>query len=104
MIKQFQYLYFNSRYYDTDKDSGYNAPDFLKIAQAYGIKSVRITEKTPAWRRKIREILMKEKDQPLLVDIDFNYQTFIYPKLEYDKPIHKIDPQLRGKEKDLAER
>jgi acetolactate synthase-1/2/3 large subunit len=93
MIKQFQYLYFDSRYYGTDKQSGYQAPDFEKIAQAYNINSIKIERENPDWRAIIRQILEKEKP-PILVNIELNEQTFIYPKLEYTKPISLIDPPL----------
>jgi len=39
MIKQFQNLYFNGHYCDTDEYCGYHSINFAQIAEAYGIKS-----------------------------------------------------------------
>jgi len=35
------------------------------------------------------------------VQIDLDYQTYIYPKLEYNKPIDKLDPQITKKEEKI---
>ena len=42
MTRQFQETYFNGRYQSTIW--GYSAPDFTKIAIAYGTKAITITE------------------------------------------------------------
>jgi len=97
MIKQFQKLYFNSNYFGTDEKSGYNPCNFTEIAKAYGIEAIKIHQNENAIL-EISKILQKAKI-PLLVEILMNYQSYVYPKLEYNKPIDEIDPPLDDEEK-----
>lgn len=98
MIKQFQHLYFNDHYCDTDEHCGYHSINFAQVAKAYGIKSLNINKDMPDWKEKIQRILNSSIQIPLLVQIDLDYQTYIYPKLQYDKPIDKLAPQITKKE------
>lgn len=99
MIRQFQDLYFESRYCDTDECSGYYSADFIEIARAYGINGLRIDRKLADWRKRIRKAFGTDTKLPLLVQVDFDYPTYIYPKLEYDKPVDEPDPKLSKEEK-----
>jgi acetolactate synthase-1/2/3 large subunit len=98
MIKQFQSLYFGSQYCATDETCGYYPINFIKVAKAYGINAIRVTNRMRQWREKIQSALSSSTNTPLLVQIDLDYQTYIYPKLEFDKPIDKTDPQLSAEE------
>ena len=98
MIKQFQHLYFNDHYCDTDEHCGYHSINFVQVAKAYGMSSLNINKNMVDWREKIQSILNSPIKLPLLVQIDMDYQTYIYPKLEYNKPIDKPDPQITKKE------
>jgi len=101
MLKQFQDLYFGSRYCDTDESSGYYSPNFIEIARAYGIKALRIDRMTSGWKETIGKVLRGNK-LPMLIQIDFDYSTHIYPKLEYDKPLDQPDPKLtKGEEEKI---
>jgi len=97
MIKQFQKLYFNSNYFATDEKSGYNSCNFTEIAKAYGIDAIQIQQNENAIL-EVSRILQKQK-KPLLVELVMNYQTYVYPKLEYNKPVDQIDPLLNDEEK-----
>lgn len=97
MIKQFQELYFDSRFVGTDDSSGYHSPDFVSIAKAYGINSFRISKNSGTWKKDIRDIL-ENLQGPVLCDIDLDYQTYIYPKLEFDKTIDSPLPELSEQE------
>jgi acetolactate synthase-1/2/3 large subunit len=97
MIKQFQDLYFDSHYCDTDERSGYYTPNFASIAQAYGIEAWKINKSMAHWRQKIRKIFNYTK-LPLLVHVEMDYPTYVYPKLEFDKPIDKPNPKLKPNE------
>ncbi len=99
MIKQFQKLYFNSNYFATDEKSGYNSCNFTGIAKAYGIGAIQIHQNENAIL-EVSEILQKPK-MPLLVEFVMNYQSYCYPKLEYNKPINEIDPPLDDEEKNF---
>jgi acetolactate synthase-1/2/3 large subunit len=99
MIKQFQKLYFNSNYFATDEKSGYNSCNFTEIAKAYGIEAIQIHQNENAIL-EVSKILQKPK-MPLLVEFVMNYQSYVYPKLEYNKPIDEIDPPLDDEEKNF---
>jgi acetolactate synthase-1/2/3 large subunit len=99
MIKQFQKLYFNSNYFATDEKSGYNSCNFTGIAKAYGIGAIQIHQNENAIL-EVSKILQKPK-MPLLVEFVMNYQSYVYPKLEYNKPIDEIDPPLDDEEKNF---
>ena len=99
MIKQFQKLYFNSNYFATDEKSGYNSCNFTEIAKAYGIEAIQIHQNENAIL-EVSKILQKPK-MPLLVEFVINYQSYVYPKLEYNKPIDEIDPSLDDEEKNF---
>ncbi len=38
---------------------------------------------------------------PILIEFVMNYQSYVYPKLEYDKPIDETDPPLTDDEKNF---
>jgi acetolactate synthase-1/2/3 large subunit len=98
MIKQFQDLYFDSHYCDTDEHSGYHSSDFVAIAKAYGIEALKINKSMVHWRQKLRNIFSKNAKLPLLVQVEMDYPTYVYPKLEFDKSIDKPNPKLKSHE------
>lgn len=85
MIRHFQEMYFDSRYNATIK--GYSAPDFNKLAQAYGITSAKVTE-----FETLVEILSHE--QACIADIQLPQYTYVYPKLSVNYPIEEQEPLL----------
>ena len=99
MIKQFQKLYFNSNYFAADEKSGYNSCSFTEIAKAYGIETIQIHQNENAVS-EVSKILQKPR-MPLLVEFVMDYQSYVYPKLEYDKPIDEIDPLLDDEEENF---
>ncbi|PNR88781.1 thiamine pyrophosphate protein central region [Petrotoga sp. 9T1HF07.CasAA.8.2] len=98
MIKQFQELYLDSRFVGTDSSGNYYHPDFVEIAKAYGIKAFKISANSKTWRRDVTNILDNSYG-PVLVDVDLDYQTYIYPKLEFDNVIDSPLPDLSDLEK-----
>ena len=93
MIKQFQELYFEKRYSATDEKSGYYSCDFKKLAEAYGLKSYKI-DKNSKNIDKILQSIFEIVNEPILLEVDIDYDTYIYPKLEFNKTIDKISPEL----------
>lgn len=96
MIKQFQDSYFESRYQSTVW--GYSAPDFEKVALAYGIQSKTIsksneTEKGLAW-------LFSEdlRNSPGLLQVMIDPGTNIYPKIAFGRPLHQMEPTYKPEE------
>lgn len=88
MIRHFQEMYFDSRYYYTVENQGYDAPDFVKIAEAYGILSRRV--------RGDDDITFADFNMngPELFEIVLEGDTYVYPKLEFGKPNQDQEPLL----------
>lgn len=77
MIRAFQEIYFDD-YYLTTENSGYENPDFAKIAEAYGMGYFFINGKdNKALNAALNNI------GPTFIEIYMNYPTYIYPKLKF---------------------
>ena len=85
IIKQFQDSYFEGRHFATG--IGYSVPDFAKIANAYGIKYIKIEEMESL---KIFEIPLG----PIIIDLHFSENSLITPKTEMDRFIHDQFPYI----------
>ncbi|EHQ27732.1 thiamine pyrophosphate-binding protein [Mucilaginibacter paludis] len=90
MIRQFQDSYFESRYQSTYW--GYSAPDFEKIAIAYGINAKTIdhpeeVENAVAWLWE-----GENENRPLVLQVMIDPQTNTYPKIAFGKPITEMEP------------
>jgi len=92
MIRHFQEMYFEGVYAGTV--NGYDAPDFCKIGEAYGIKTVRITHTNEI---KLLESKLTN-DEPLIVDVQLERTTYVIPKLGVNKPIEDQEPLLDREE------
>lgn len=90
MIRHFQEMYFSSNFAQTVENKGYSAPDFVSIAKAYKIKAMYI--KSIDEINNISELLAN--DEPCLFDVQVGNTTFVYPKLEFTKPIYDQEPPL----------
>ena len=88
MIRQFQDSYFEGRYQSTFW--GYSAPDFIKIAEAYGIPAYTVTDaagmdEAAAW-------LWQNPNEPALLQVMVDSHTNCYPKLAFGRPITEMEP------------
>jgi acetolactate synthase-1/2/3 large subunit len=88
MVRQFQESYFESRYQSTLW--GYSAPDFARIADAYGIESRAISEPEEisaaiTWLSSIRH-------GPALLHVKVNTYANAYPKIAFGRPITEMEP------------
>ncbi|QED23883.1 thiamine pyrophosphate-binding protein [Candidatus Deianiraea vastatrix] len=90
IIKQFQDLYFESRYAATGY--GYSCPDFKKIVEAYDIKYFNINSLEDV----TKEIF--DYQGPAVINVNLHQNTLIEPKLELGKPIHDQYPYISGDE------
>lgn len=82
LIRQTQHNYMEDRLYGEGPTSGVWCPDTLKIAEAYGIKGVRIT-KAKELDSKIQEVL--DYDGPVLCDVYTQEWQLIVPRVSSDK-------------------
>jgi acetolactate synthase-1/2/3 large subunit len=90
MIRQFQDSYFESRYQSTYW--GYDAPDFAKVAIAYGIES-----KTIENQEEIENVIdwfwsVENEDKPQLLQVMIDPHTNTYPKIAFGRPITEMEP------------
>ncbi len=93
IIKQFQELYLESHNEATGK--GYSSPDFVKIADAYGIHAIRISDMKEL-KAKVQEAM--DFKGPIVIDVQINPDQKIMPKLEFGRPIEDISPLLPREE------
>ena len=88
MIRQFQDSYFNSNYQSTMW--GYDAPDFEKVAIAYGIQASTVQYSTEIEEGLIK--LWEDENCPFLLQVMIDPATNAYPKLAFGKPITEMEP------------
>ncbi len=90
MVRQWQQLFYDSRYNETPISS----PDYLKIAEAYGLKGYRVTSRNeiPSTVEKATEI-----KGPVLVEFVVEQHDMVYPMVPagadlnqmISRPVHK---------------
>ncbi len=88
MIRQFQDTYFDSRYQSTYW--GYDAPDFAKVATAYGIEAKTIEE--PSAISEGVSWLWDSGEGPKLLQVMIDPHTNTYPKIAFGRPITEMEP------------
>lgn len=91
MIRQFQDSYFDSRYQSTFW--GYTAPDFEKVAVAYGLEAVTL-EKEEAITEVVNWFLDDSSDvKGKLLQVMIDPYANAYPKIAFGKPLTEMEPQ-----------
>lgn len=86
IIKQFQDLYFESRYFATGE--GYSQPNFAKVVEAYNIPYHRVKKMSD-----LKPEIFEQKG-PAVIEVVLHPNTLIEPKLEMGRPIHDQFPYL----------
>ncbi len=88
MVRQFQQSYFDARYRSTWW--GYSAPDFAKIAGAYGIRSLTVSR--PEDVASALDVAWADPGEPFLLQAMIDGLANVYPKLAFGRPIHEMEP------------
>ena len=88
MVRQFQESYFDSRYQSTLW--GYSAPDFARVAEAYGVAARTAAEATDvaaalAW-------LWESPAEPALLQVMVDTYANAYPKIAFGHPMTEMEP------------
>ena len=98
-ISETQHFDNDNRYANTTKESGYTVPDFQKIAEAYGIKSITLEsydelDKCTDWIND---------NEPCLIDIPLPEESLLTPKIKFEtgKMRPEIDSQVVEKVNNL---
>lgn len=89
-ISEIQHGTYNDRYFITTEGSGYTVPDFVKVANAYGIKASRLENYKKLDNYK--EWLVD--DEPCLLNIMLSPGTLLIPKIKWETCT--IKPDLDG--------
>jgi acetolactate synthase-1/2/3 large subunit len=76
MIRQWQELFYSNNLVASDLAENITQPDFIKIAEAYGIKGIRVTEKS-AVRAAIEEA--NAHPGPVLLDFRVVKEENVWP-------------------------
>ncbi|OXA97464.1 acetolactate synthase [Flavobacterium oncorhynchi] len=90
MIRQFQDSYFESRYQSTYW--GYDAPDFAKVAIAYGIDAKTIENSTEIENAIDWFWNSENENKPQLLQVMIDPHTNTYPKIAFGRPITEMEP------------
>ncbi|BDQ32902.1 thiamine pyrophosphate-binding protein [Pseudodesulfovibrio portus] len=95
LIRQFQDDYLGSRHVAATEPQGFTSPDFVAIAEAYGVKALRISD--PAGLEAgIRESLAH--DGPVLVDVQVDTTCNVIPKALMGHPMEDQFPYIDEQE------
>ena len=95
LIKQTQDTWLNSRRVGVDSGSGLAMPNLVKIANAYGIKTVEINNHNEMGS-KLNDVLKSKV--PVLCDVKVDERQKVIPKLEFGRAIHDLSPRLSEEE------
>ena len=88
MVRQFQESYFNARYQSTLW--GYSAPDFTKVATAYGMAAT--TVESPEGVVQAVSDLWRDPREPFLLQVMVNTFANAYPKLAFGRSMTEMEP------------
>lgn len=81
-IRQSQTNFFNGHLTGSGEDSGVSVPDFVKVANAFGIKSLKITN-PELMDEQIQEAL--DSDEPIIAEVITEKDYIFAPKLSAKK-------------------
>lgn len=96
IIKQTQSTWLNSNYVCSDIASGVPCPDFLRIAEAYDIKTADISS-----HKNLNEILkyvLSYDEGPIICNVKIKPNQEILPKLSSGRPLEDMYPHLSEEE------
>ncbi len=85
MIRQWQELFYGRRYSQSDMT---RAPDFVKLAEAYGIKGLRATKPSEV-KRVLREGL--ETPGPVVMDFHVEPEENVFPMVTPGTPLTQMN-------------
>jgi len=95
MIQQTQDQWLNSLYSASTVDGGLAFPDFMKVAEAYGFKTVSITRSDEV-RGHIKETLKSEG--PTFCNVEISPDHRVIPQVKFGRPNEDTEPLLERQE------
>lgn len=91
LIRQFQDDYLGSRYVGSTTSHGYTTPDFVKVAEAYGIPALRITRPDQVAGGLERAL---SAAGPMLLDVQVEKGCNVIPKALMQHPMEDQFPYI----------
>jgi len=88
MVRQFQQTYFEERYQSTYW--GYSAPNFVQVAQAYGIAGATVSETEQL--DDALALMWQDPNAPFLLQVMIDTFANAYPKMAFGLPITEMEP------------
>ena len=88
MVRQFQQSYFNEQYQSTIV--GYDAPDFVRVAEAFGIPARHLRHENETEEALVA--LWADPSTPFLLEVEIDTFTNVYPKIAFGHPLTKMEP------------
>ncbi len=88
MVRQFQESYFHGRYQSTLW--GYDAPDFARVATAYGIAGQTVADTADV--EDALKWLWQAPHEPALLQVMVDTYANAYPKIAFGLPITEMEP------------
>jgi acetolactate synthase-1/2/3 large subunit len=88
MVRQFQQSYFDSRYPSTRW--GYSAPDFRRVAEAYGMAGDSVEREADLPRALAA--LWQDPSAPALLHVHVDPDVNVYPKIAFGHPFTEMEP------------
>jgi acetolactate synthase-1/2/3 large subunit len=85
MVRQWQELFFDRRYSGVDLQGN---PDFVKLAEAYGIKGLRI--KRSADVTKVIQKALDYNEGPVLIHAEVEKESNVFPMIPAGAPYNKM--------------
>ncbi|MFZ4441390.1 MAG: biosynthetic-type acetolactate synthase large subunit [Syntrophales bacterium] len=84
MIRQWQELFYGRRYSQSDMNQ---APDFVKLAEAYGIKGLRATKP-----EEVKSVLLEglETPGPVVMDFQVEPEENVFPMVKPGTPLSEM--------------
>ncbi len=84
MVRQWQELYYGRRYSQSDMTQ---APDFVKLAEAYGVKGLRATKP-----EDVKRVLLEglETPGPVMMDFQVEPEENVYPIVKPGAPLTEM--------------
>jgi len=80
MVRQWQTLFYDGRYSNTDLNTGHDTvriPDFVTLAEAYGALGIRVTKKEEV--DDAIKLALETNDRPVVIDFVVSADAMVWP-------------------------
>lgn len=84
MVRQWQHIFYNDTFYATQYTGN---PDFVKLAEAFGLYAIRVTDKTQV-ASAIQDAMAH--DGPALIDFVVDPEENVYPMIPPGESIEQL--------------